>query len=59
METLNETVRYEADDRPPLLLTTGLGLQYTILSLASVVLAPVVLITVVGESEGNYIPSLT
>ena len=51
MQTLNETVRYEADDRPPLLLTTGLGLQYTILSLASVVLAPVVLITVVGESE--------
>lgn len=51
MQTLNESVRYEADDRPPLLLTTGLGLQYTILSLASVVLAPVVLITVVGESE--------
>ncbi len=51
MQTLNETVRYEADDRPPLFLTAGLGLQYTILSLASVVLAPVVLITVVGESE--------
>ena len=51
MQTLNESVRYEADDRPPLFLTAGLGLQYTILSLASVVLAPVVLITVVGESE--------
>ncbi|MYG14183.1 MAG: hypothetical protein F4171_15530 [Gammaproteobacteria bacterium] len=51
MPTLNESVRYEADDRPPPLLTVGLGLQYAILSLATVVLAPVVLITVAGESE--------
>ena len=51
MPTLNESVRYEADDRPPPLLTAGLGLQYAILSLATVVLAPVVLITVAGESE--------
>ena len=51
MPTLNESVRYEADDRPPLLLTVGLGLQYATLALATVVLAPVVLITVAGESE--------
>ncbi|MDE0269601.1 MAG: hypothetical protein OXP11_00160 [Gammaproteobacteria bacterium] len=55
MPTLNESVRYEADDRPPPLLTAGLGLQYAILSLATVVLAPVVLITVAGESEAYFV----
>lgn len=44
-------VRYEADERPSVPLTFGLGLQYTILSLAGVVLIPAVLITVAGESE--------
>ena len=29
-------VRYEADDRPPLPITIGLGLQYALISVASV-----------------------
>ena len=45
------SVRYEADERPSVPLTIGLGLQYTALSLAGVVLIPVVLITVAGESD--------
>lgn len=44
MPTLNESVRYEADDRPPPLLTAGLGLQYAILSLATVVLVALLFI---------------
>ena len=44
-------VRYEADERPSVPLTIGLGLQYTVLSLAGVVLIPAVLITIAGESD--------
>ncbi len=44
-------VRYEPDERPPLPLTVGLGLQYAILTVASVVLSPVILIGTVGGSE--------
>ena len=35
MDNTNHEVRYEADDRPPLGLTIGLGAQYTVLALAS------------------------
>lgn len=44
-------VRYEADERPSLPLTIGLGLQHTVLSAAAVVLIPAILISVAGESE--------
>ncbi len=44
-------VRYEADERPSVPLTIGLGLQYTVLSIAGVVLIPAVLITIAGESD--------
>ena len=51
MDNANQEVRYEADDRPPLGLTIGLGAQYTVLALASVVLTPAILITTAGGSE--------
>ena len=46
-----QQVRYEPDERPPLPLTVGLGLQYAALTVASVVLTPVILIGAVGGSE--------
>ena len=51
MDNTNHEVRYEADDRPPLRLTIGLGAQYTVLVLSSIVLTPVILITTAGASE--------
>ena len=51
MDNTNHDVRYEADDRPPLGLNVGLAAQYTILSLAGVVLTPVILISTAGGSE--------
>ena len=44
-------VRYEPDDRPPLLLTTGLGLQYALLSIAGIIITPTIMITSAGGSD--------
>ncbi|MCY3732425.1 MAG: hypothetical protein OXF98_13900, partial [Rhodospirillaceae bacterium] len=49
--SINHQVRYEADERPPLALTLGLGVQYAVLALATVILTPAILISVAGESE--------
>ena len=49
--SINHEVRYEADERPPLALTLGLGVQYAVLALATVILTPAILISVAGESE--------
>lgn len=46
-----QDVRYEPHERPPLPITVGLGLQYALLSIASVVLTPTVMIAEAGESE--------
>ena len=51
MNDTNHQVRYEADDRPPLGLTIGLGAQYAVLALAGVVLTPAILISTAGASE--------
>ena len=51
MDNSNHDVRYEADDRPPLGLNVGLAAQYAVLSLAGVVLTPVILISTAGGSE--------
>ena len=51
MNDTSHEVRYEADDRPPLGLTIGLGAQYTVLALAGVVLTPAILISTAGGSE--------
>ena len=50
MPSTDHDVRYQADERPPLPLTVGLGLQYTVLALAGVVLTPAILISIAGES---------
>ena len=47
----SQDVRYEPDERPPLPLTLGLGLQYAVLTVTSVVLTPAILIGAVGGSE--------
>lgn len=47
----NHELLYEADDRPSLPLTLGLGLQNTALNLASIVLTPTILITTAGADD--------
>ena len=45
-----QDVRYEADDRPPLPITIGLGVQYALLCIASIVLTPMIMITLAGAA---------
>ena len=47
----DQDVRYEPDERPPLPLTLGLGLQYAVLTVTGVVLTPAILIGAVGGGE--------
>ena len=44
-------VRYEPDERPPLALAGGLGLQLAILSVASIVLMPAIVVRAAGGPE--------
>ena len=46
-----QDVRYEPDDRPPLPITIGLGVQYAMLCIASIVLTPMIMITLAGGSD--------
>ncbi len=46
-----QDVRFEPDERPPLPIAAGLGLQYALICLASIVLTPTVMITVAGGSD--------
>ena len=46
MSSAEHEVRYEADERPPLPRTVGLGVQYAVVNLGSVVLTPAILISV-------------
>lgn len=48
---IHQDVRFEPNERPAVPLALGLGLQYAMLSVASVVLAPTVLISVAGGSR--------
>ena len=43
-------VRYEPDERPPLLVSCGLGLQYAMIAIPSIVLTPTILIQAAGVS---------
>ena len=43
-------VRYEPDERPPLLVSCGLGLQYAMIAIPSIVLTPTILIQAAGGS---------
>lgn len=44
-------VRYEPDEKPPALLSLGLGLQLAVLCVAGVVLTPAIVIRVAGGTE--------
>ena len=46
-----QDVRYEPDERPPLPIAAGLGVQYALLCIASVILTPTVMITVAGAGD--------
>ena len=43
-------VRYEPDERPPLLVSCGLGLQYAMIAIPGIVLTPTILIQAAGGS---------
>ena len=45
------TIRYEADEKPPMMLTIGLGLQFAILIAAGIVLTPAIVVRAGGGSE--------
>ena len=45
------SIRYQPDEKPPLALTIGLGLQLAILCIAGVVLTPAIVIRAAGGSE--------
>ena len=47
----NAAVRYEPDEKPPALLSLGLGLQLAVLCVAGVVLTPAIVIRVAGGTE--------
>ena len=44
-------VRYQPDEKPPIALTFGLGLQLAILSVAATVLVPAIIIRAAGGTE--------
>ena len=46
-----QDVRYEPDEQPPPLLSIGLGLQYAMMTVAGIVLAPAILVGAVGGDE--------
>ncbi|MDE0065746.1 MAG: hypothetical protein OXN44_02620 [Acidimicrobiaceae bacterium] len=52
-ETSNaqRNIRYEADDKPPVALTVGLGLQFAILAIAGIVLTPAIVIRAAGGTD--------
>ena len=45
------TVRYEPDEKPPVALTFGLGLQLAILTISGIVLTPAIVVRAGGGSE--------
>ena len=45
------SVRFEADETPPLPLTLGLGLQLAVLAIGGIVLTPAIIIRAAGGSE--------
>ena len=48
---MSRAVRYEPDERPPNLLSLGLGLQYAMLAAPGIVLTPTLLIRAAGGSD--------
>ncbi len=45
------SIRYEADERPPLPLSAGLGLQLAVLTVAGIVFTPAIVVSAAGGSD--------
>ena len=54
MPTMNENVRFEPEERPPHLLSAGLGLQATVILIAPIVVT-VAIITRTGNQSESYL----
>ena len=48
-------VRYEPDESPPLLLSLGLGMQYAMIAVPSIVLTPTILIQTAGGGDAYLV----
>ena len=48
------SIRYQPDEKPPVALTIGLGLQLAILCIAGVVLTPAIVIRAAGASVVSH-----
>ncbi len=46
-----ENVRYQPDEKPPIALSTGLGIQLAVLCIAGVVLGPAIVVRAAGGDE--------
>ena len=47
----SQRVRFEPDDKPPVPLAAGLGLQFAILAIAGIVLTPAIVVRAAGGSD--------
>ena len=47
----HRNIRFEPDDRPPVALTAGMGLQFAVLCIAGIVLTPAIVVRAAGESD--------
>ena len=50
---VNEHIRYEPEERPPLLVTVGAGFQAAALTLAPVALTEVIVARIAGHSRAT------
>ncbi len=54
-EQRSSSIRFQADEKPPLTLSTGLGIQLAVLTIAGVVLTPAIVVQAAGSFEA-YLP---
>ena len=51
VENKNTGVRYQPDEKPPLALSSGLGIQLAVLCISGVVLTPAIVVQAAGGAE--------
>ena len=56
VENKNTGVRYQPDEKPPLALSSGLGIQLAILCISGVVLTPAIVVQAAGG--GRILPDM-
>ncbi len=52
---INENIRYEPDEHPPILITIGTGIQFALVNLGGIVLSAVIVFRIAEQPE-SYIP---